>query len=208
LVLACSGCTIPTFTNPLVNPSDAKSFPTLHGVYRTTDCPTNLVMYEHVGPAGDGYPNGILRIISVAQPKDAKTPLRSTTYFGFVEQIGRHYILHLALPKSGNLDRPPESWNEKWDVTQVGGYLVLKLSAIDDGFEMAPLNDVWLAEQIRSNQLAGQVTQDTPTRDGATKVGGTTITVTADAEALREFFTRHIDDKLFDKPSWKYTRVK
>lgn len=73
LVLTCSGCTIPTIQEPLVNPSESKPFPKLHGAYRTTDCPDNIVHYAHVGPAGDNYPDGFLPIISVSQPKNAET---------------------------------------------------------------------------------------------------------------------------------------
>ena len=207
-ILACSGCTIPTLTNPLVTPSDAKAFPKLHGVYRTTDCPDNIVHYAHVGPAGDDYPDGFLRIISVSQPKDSKTALDSESYVGFVEQIGLHYVLHIPLSKTLKHDDQRTIWNEKWDAKDVGGYMVVRFTAGPDGIEMSDLNDDFIAEQVASKNLNGRVTQKVVERNGVTEIRKRTITITADSQELREFFKRHIDGKLFNKPYWKFTRIK
>ena len=165
-------------------------------------------MYAHVGPAGDAYPDGFLRIIWVGQPKDSELALDYTTYIGFVEQIGRYYILHIPLPKNLKLDKPPDIWNQKWDAKQVSGYMVVRLLVQPDGTEMSDLNDDFIAEQINAKKLAGRVTQKVVERDGVVEIGKKTITITVDSEELRQFFKRHTDGKLFNKPHWKYTRVK
>jgi len=183
-------------------------FPKLPGVYRSTDCPDNIVHYAHVGPAGDDYPDGFLRIISVSQPKDSKTALDSESYVGFVEQIGQHHVLHIPLPRTLKLDDQRTIWNQKWDAKDVGGYMVVRLSVAPDGAQMSDLNDAFIAEQIAAKNLGGRVTQKIVERDGITEVGKKAITITADSQELREFFKRHIDGKLFNKPHSKFTRLK
>lgn len=207
-ILAFSGCTIPTLTNPLITPSDAKAFPKLHGVYRTTDCPDNTIHYAHVGSAGDDYPHGFLRILSVGQPKDSKTALDSAGYIAFVEQIAQYHLLHIPLPRTLKLQEQHAIWNQKWDANDVGGYIVVRLRVSPDGVEMSDLNDDFIAEQIAGKNINGRVNQEVIERDGVTEVGKKTITITAESRELREFFTRHIDGKLFNKPYCKFNRVK
>ena len=208
LLLVCVGCTVPTLENPLVDPSQARAFPGLLGAYRTDDCPDNIVHYAHVGPAGDGYPDGFIRIISVSQPRDAETALRSEAYVGFVVPIGGFYILHIPLSKATNVDGGLTISDQNWDRNQIAGYFVLRLLAGPDGIEMSGLNEHFIAEQIAKSRLAGRVTQPTVERDGVVEVGERVITITADEDELRQFFTRHVDGDLFRDPDWKFTRVR
>jgi hypothetical protein len=210
LVPVCSGCTIPELKHPLVKPEDAKTCLQLYGVYRSTDCPDNIVVYEHVGPAGDDFPEGFLRFISVSQPKDYKTPLKSESYIGFVEQIGKDYILQIPVHKQAEkFEQQGTAWGGKWDAEQVAGYIVVRLSIREGVVEMSALNNEFVEESIETKQLAGQVMQEKVKReDGSVEIGEKTIYIAAETAELRKFFARHIDGGLFDKPDWKYTRVK
>ncbi len=206
-LLACTGCTLPTSKYPLVDPAVAKPMPELHGAYRSTDAPDNIVHYAHVGPAGDGFPEGFLRIVSVGQPKDAKTELTHFLCVAFVERVGRHHVLHIPLPKTLNLNESAP-WPQKWDPEQVGGYHLVRLTKRDDGgIEMAGLNESFLAKQIDAKQLAGRVTQEEIRRGEVVEADKRTVTITADSEDLRQFFTRHIDGELFNKAHWRFSRV-
>ncbi|MEX0717640.1 MAG: hypothetical protein WD066_13690 [Planctomycetaceae bacterium] len=205
-LLACSGCTIPTVENPLVAPADAKPLPSLHGVYRSTDCPDNLVNYAHIGPAGDGYPASFLRIVVVSQPKD-QTALGFSSYIGFVEPIGKHHVLHIPWSKTEVPDEQRTNWNQNWEDDQVAGYMVMRLSVAPDDVEMSDLNDDFVEQQIAAKKIDGRVTRKAGERDDA-EPGNKTITITADTDDLRKFFTRHIDGELFNESRWKFTRVK
>lgn len=201
----CTGCTVPVAEHPLVDPADASTFPELHGVYRADDDADTFGQFVHIGSAGDGFPAGFVRIISVYQPKDATHALRSTTYIGFVERIGQAHILHLPGPKSGKLDDQHKVWDEKWNPDQLAGYLLVRLTPRDGGVDMSALNVEFIKKQIEEQKLAGRVEVEQSQSDGTEVIKS--ITITAETDELRAFFERHIDVELFDDPHWRYARV-
>ena len=207
MALTCTGCTIPTTKNALVTPSDASACPALHGVYRSADCADNLDHWVHIGPAGDNYPKGFLRIISVFQPRDSHTALDSMSYVGFVEQIGQYQVLHIPLPGTLNVDSECTTWNRKWDAAQVGGYWVARLLVRPDAIEMADLNREFITDAIAAGKLTGQVAQER-VKSGGIEYGKKTITMTAKSDELRDFFIHHIEGELFNTPDWVFTRAK
>lgn len=215
LVLVCSGCTIPLVKHPLVNPAEAKAEASLYGVYRTEDCPDNIVHWVHVGPAGGDFPAGFVRIISVSQPKerqpkDAKTALDWTTYIGFVERVGKYHVLHLPLPRKakGDEEKRRSWWDQKWDENEVGAYMVLRLSVGDDVVEMAVLDGEFVKDEIKAKKLTGEVDEKRREHDGAVVAEDGAVTITAGTAELREYFARQIEGKLFIERQWKFTRVK
>lgn len=209
--LACSGCTIPVLKNPLVKPAEAKAVDTLCGVYRSDDCPTNFIHYVHVGPAGGDFPAGFVRIVSVMQPRDKTEVLEEPmTYIGFVEPIGKYHILHLPLSNAmkDKEKRRRTSWNGKWDENEVAGYLAMRLLIGDAGVEMAMLDGDVVKEQIRAKALTGEIEEKRSMVDGKVVVTDGPVMITEEMGKLRDFFSRHIDGKLFEEPHWKFERVK
>lgn len=211
LALSCSGCTIPVVKNPLVKPADAHAVASLYGVYRSNDCPTNLVHWVHVGPAGSEFPAGFVRIVSIGQPRDAKTALdEPDTYIGFLAPVGKYHVLHLPFPKKAQDDKanPGISWDRKWDEDEVEGYLVLRLLLGDDGVEMAALDGRFVRDEIGAKKLTGEAKEEHRERNGVVEIKEGPVTITAGTAELREYFARHVDGKLFDKPYWKFVRMK
>ena len=217
LLLLCVGCKIPTTKNPLVEPSEAKPFSGLYGAFRSTDRTDDDLQYVHMGPAGNGYPAGFLQIISVSHSNDSKSSdsklsdskssLVFEKYVGFVYPMGRYAVLHIPLPKTKKEANKPAFWDREWDQEQVGGYMIMRLLVSPDSIEMCSLNEEFVMEKILSKKLAGRVDQGAGEREPATTVKIQTVTITADADALRQFFTKYMDDKLFDDPQWKLTRL-
>ena len=85
--------------------------------------------------------------------------------------------------------------------------MIMRLLVSPDSIEMCSLNEEFVMEKILSKKLAGRVDQGAGEREPATTVKIQTVTITADADALRQFFTKYMDDKLFDDPQWKLTRL-
>jgi hypothetical protein len=201
LFLLCSGCAFPTSKNPLVNPSDAKAFPELHGVYRSEEKEDNTYHYAHIGPAGDQYPKGFLRIISVGQSSGLKSELKLKILVGFVEKIGKEYLLHFPIPENYSAtDNKLEYAGQIWDASKVGSYLIIKLSLSPETLSMTLLDEEFIEEMIKTKKLAGLITpRKKEKQNGKYVTIPKSIIITAGIEELRQFFKQHLDGNLFQK---------
>ncbi len=200
LFLLCSGCTVPTTKNPLVDPSDAKAFPEFHGVYRTENKESSKVHYAHIGSAGDQYPEGFLKFLFVVHPSDSKSALQTGIHIGFVEKIGKEYLLHLPVSENNLLDSQTKTWGQKWDASKVESYLIVKLSLSPETLRMTLLDEEFIEEMIKTKKLAGQITPEkTEKQNGKNVTIPKSITITAGTEELRQFFKQQLNGKLFEK---------
>jgi hypothetical protein len=202
------GCTIPSFDHPIVNPSEAIPAPELTGAYYTSECPDNYTDHEHLGPAGEGFPKGFLRIVSIGQPKDAISPLQASEYIAFAEKIGEHYVLCIPIQKGIDLEKMRYTWKGDWDESRVAAYWMVRLTKRDDACEVCYFNSDFLEKQIVAKQIAGEVRTKKIKEDGGAESEQKSIRVLATTQELRTFVTRHMDGGLFEAKGRKFLSVK
>ncbi len=205
LSLFCSGCTIPVSENPLVNPAEAKPDTSLYGTFRAIDETNEQVGYMHIGPAGENFPAGFMRILLVSQNE----VLESEHLLGFVEKIGRYHVLHIPEIKVQEIMTSQRTaWDLEWDIHQVEGYLLVRLLVTDDNIELTFIENDFLIEQIEAQKLSGQIQrEEQKLMYGLVKHEKVSITITADSDDLREFFSQHIDGKLLSEQVMKFMRI-
>lgn len=206
LLAAGSGCNVTTSQHPLVAPAEAKRLPALYGHFRHAEDADNVVRFEHIGPAGEGFPAGMLRILIVQSSRNGEQPLEYFSTVGFVQPVGKYHVLHLPHPKKLDLDSR-DMFGQKWDPDLVAGYHLERLLIRADDVEVASLNPEFLAEQIASGRLAGVVRQGETRRGDVTEIGPTSVTITAETAELRKFFERHIEGKLFSAQTTRHVRL-
>lgn len=215
LSLVASGCAVATFEHPLVDPALATPAPELYGVYRFED--ENTVTYLHIGPAGSretvpgqtdlgSLPSGFVRIVAVGLTEETEGVLDYHAFTGFIEPIGGHYLFHQPLPrdKDEQAHKRQFAWEQGWDEEQVRGYWIARFTVTPEGIELIPWPNVtFLKEQVDAGNLTGTLKQR---RSKWVEV--TDVTVTANKEELRRFFTQHIDGPLFERDSEELIRLK
>lgn len=217
LVLLSIGCSIPTSKHPLVNPSEATSYPELYGAYRKV--PPSGQEREpylyHVGEAGEGYPPGFVRIISVGWEEAG---LGARNMFTFVEKMGDAYILHLPA-KSGDEGEARKAtfwkpWNESWQPAKDGwdgkasdAYFLLCISIRGEKLYMETMDSEFLVTEIEAGRLTGKVTWPEEEKKNPQP---TSVHITAETPELRAFFERHAAGGLFlrAEDAGHYVRLK
>jgi len=209
LVLACSGCTVPLFKSPLGDPEKAKPAPELIGTYRQQENSENCVSFLHIGSAGEGYPQGFLRILAVNQPTRWQTALKPESTIGFIKQIGDDHILHIPLDGS-SAENPQSAWQKKWDAGKVTGYILVRLKVKEDQLTLTFLESNFIETQIEKKKLPGKVVVPADPHSGIATPNKKSVTVTATSSELRRFFREHGEAVFGSKPVWeiRFTRVK
>lgn len=206
LCMAC-GCSIPFSQHPIVAPAEAKPCPELYGAYRFESGKKIVeedpdVALWHLGPAGENYPPGFLRIISVNY-KDGL--LQSTNGITFVEKVGDAYILHIPDIASGGQEFVSEAsawkpwketwdpWKNGWDAERVKDYLLVRVTLEEDNLHLGILNSEFVISAIEAGELSGEVERSTDKPDSPS----VSVRITAETPELRAYFERHIAGELF-----------
>lgn len=206
LVLLSSGCNIPMSKHPLVDPHEAISYPELYGMYRSEppkESKEGTSLY-HIGPGGEGYPPGVMRMIHVKFNGDV---LHAQNMLFFVEKVEDAYIAHF--PESGDKyhggPRDSEAtrwkpwnegwgpWMEDWDGDQVDSYLLMRFVLRDDKWYGAMMDSDFLGAEIEAGRLSGEVKR----REDEETAEITSVYITAETPELRAFFERHAAGNLF-----------
>ena len=200
LVLA-SGCTIPVFQHPLVDPAKAKACTELHGDYRYVN--DDVVQDVRVRPAGEGYPDGFIEIEMESHPSSEGPVINKQRSVGFIERMEPFLLLHVPGSMMPSRDMKTREL-PKWDRNADGGYVILRLSMNEGRIVMSDMNVDFIAEQIEAGNLSGQVKREV---DASGKIDSTriqSVMVTAKENKLREFFAKHVGGELFHPPSWTF----
>lgn len=205
LLVALAGCSIPTFEQPLVSPELSSVPAGAYGLYRAKATDGDGEGFVHVGPAGDKFPPGFLRLVGVNHPTEATTALEVNQFIGFVEPVGGSYVFHLPLPQ-GEQGLADQSvvWKEQWNAAKVDRYLLVKIGSANGRLSLSMPDPEFVAAEITAGRLAGSVTEK---QVGQTSARYKQIVVTADTRALKACFAQHIDGELFGKEFVTLTRV-
>lgn len=186
------------FRDPLVDPARAECPEELIGSYVGRDESTFIgefekskyagraVPYFHIGRAGNGYPNGCLRLMTVTVPKTSKGTLQSSSTIFFVKKVGSNYIMHLLDPFGDDGVEHPRWDAAKWEAAKRGGYMFLAIRRTKTGIDMRMINLTLLDELIANGKL-----EVAPNDDSSVRL---IVTPAAKVEAL---FVE-CDEKMFE----------
>jgi hypothetical protein len=227
-LIPITGCQIPTFSNPLVDPADAEVPQEILGSYllvqeqpatQVTELPfsldddpvTSSLEYQHIGIAGDDYPPGFVRIVRVDVPQNSTDKIEYSSLVGFSARIGDHFVLHIPVPRKLPIDET--TYQNSWDPENFEGYLLAVITPTDSGLELQMLDTDFIVAEINAGRLAGNYTprQSAQGLDQSGEPLATPppeLTVTANQESLVAFFKQHLDgDLIFGDPT-RYRRIK
>jgi len=171
--------------NPLIAPEKAETDKGLYGIWRGElpgiDAPAaKNDSFFYVGPAGKGYPEGMMRVVIVEANDETQPPAHE--YLFFETRIAG--VIYLNFPFLHDGSRPIEKWKSK----DAMSYKISRCTLRDDilMFEMADTKA--LKEAVESKKLQG-------TLDGH----GEVQQVTSSTEELAKFLATPDGKKLFDR---------
>jgi len=120
ICLSQAGCSSVFSVNPLVAPADAKLDERLCGVWRPepqekpdSERGDSGFLYLHIGGAGDGFPAGVMKAITVEERPD-KTVRESQCLF-LSTTVGD--VTYVSIVSS-----PDGKASDKWQPEQIKGY--------------------------------------------------------------------------------------
>lgn len=202
-----SGCTYPIFEQPLVAPDECEGHPELHGVLKVVDHDDDEPAYLHVGSAGDKFPSGFLKFISVHFPGE-ENALESQEFVGFVEQIRGDYILHIPMPDNCTIEQQLEELGYEWNADRVTYYSLLRLTKTDAGYSVAVLDAKLIVSQIKGGKLEGRAEENVRRPGDTSLVGFRAVRVTTRSAELKEFFESTPLDEIFEDGVLEFKVVK
>jgi len=208
LLLMGSGCTPIVCEHPIVNPAEAKPCPELYGAYRFESAREEQkedreFWLWHLGPAGENFPAGFLRLISL-EFKDGLP--HSSNGVLFAEKVGDAYIVHSAETGTAEQELISEAsawkpWSERWDTWKNGWdpdrvkfYHLMRFTLKKGNLHWGIMNTDFVISEIEAGRLSGEVTRSDDEENPQT----TSVRITAETSELRAFVERHIAGNLFE----------
>ena len=183
LMLVCSsGCSdfdfdfdFPAFTNPTVEPEEAKTQKALYGSYivsenvrpKDPDPFSSSTTMFHVGKAEDGFPDGFLRMACVYIGFDGKMEVDDSGNLFFATKIDDFYVLNMPTLKETDEDfdeflnedfdevEEPQEKVLEWDPENYEGYMLLVLKPTQEGFAMYLFDTDRLKAEVEAGRLSG-----------------------------------------------------
>ena len=253
LMLVCScGCIdldldfdFAAFANPTVEPEKAKTQMALYGSYFVSEVPESKKIDDslfklantmfHVGKAGDGFPDGFLRVASVVIKADGEMHVDDFEEFFFATKIGDSYVLNIPAPKETDneiaedldqvlneldSDEEPREKVVQWKPENYEGYMLVVLKPTQVGFALHYIN----ADRLKAEMKAGRLSGDYMTKEEkdeykkkeklAKKEGKKIedtwrpLMVTASPRELRVFFEKRLDNAIEPQPFMLFKPVK
>jgi hypothetical protein len=135
VALLCGGCD--DSKNPLSDPKDPQPDARLYGVWRSDE------EYYHFGRAGNGFPKGVMRVVSVQQTDDGvEAPQEFLAFCSIVG--GKHCLNVIHEPKEVQLMA-----EKGWKPEAVSCYTFLKYEIDGDKLTM------WLADEQAKQKAVG-----------------------------------------------------
>ncbi len=218
-VVACSGCVTTVLKHPLVKPEKARAVKDFYGVFcmKEEDGARN---YLHIGPAGDEFPRGFFRFVAVQHDPQGSPVGADSDFIAFLEPIGDFYVVHIPLVldpdetdseeqdaadaagkrkntidlAKASLDLYSALSDDEWKPDKVVAYWLCGLKKTTDGFQVFPINDGFVRQAILDKKIAGTLGRGPAARERHN-------VITADPQATRAFFAKHLPGKLLAQPS-------
>ena len=203
-VLALSGCNVPTFTNPIIDPNKAERFVELYGTYQSVHPDSGEIAWLHVGACDEKLPPGFHKFVSIVH-RGSATELTADASIGFFVKVGDSYLCQIPIPEvlEGNqATAVTENWGESKNFT----YFVCRFLKLEPGFRLDYLSTEKLEAVIEENKLAGRIEQKIDRSVEPPTVGSKTIVVTASTEELGQFFSTANLEDLFDISGPTFTK--
>lgn len=226
-IISVTGCQVATFSNPLVDPAEAKVPQEILGSYWMThgdqlaplvefestpnDRASHSIEYQHIGIAGDDHPPGFVRIVRVDVPQNSFKKIESSSLVGFAARVGEHFVLHIPIPKKLPIDET--TYQGSWKPENFQGYLLAVIKPTGAGLELHLVDSDFIVSEIEAGRLQGNYTAAHPVAevDQSGRLISTQppeLNVTADSKSLAAFFQRHLNGNLLEKTPTKYQRIR
>jgi len=203
-VLALSGCNVPTFTNPIIDPNKAERFLELYGTYQAVHPDSGEIVWLHVGACDEKLPPGFHKFVSIVH-RGSATELTVDAMIGFFDKVGDSYLCQIPIPEilEGN---QATAVTENWGKSKNTKYFVCRFLKQESGFRLDYLSDEKLEAVIRENKLAGRIEQKIDRSVEPPSVGSKTLVVTATTEELGQFFSTANLDDIFEISGHTFTK--
>lgn len=137
--------------NPLSDPQSAKLDQRLVGMWREGKDDDEAVYY-HMGPAGDGFPNGMLRIVEIAHKKGKLEP--PAEYLAFSTTIGKNDYLNLVLDLQRKAIRTMDE--NGWKADAVAAYTLMKYHVDGNRLVVWAIDEGAKERAIKSGKIKGR----------------------------------------------------
>ena len=167
--------------NPLSDPKQAAVDSGLLGTWRLKTKDGN-VEYYHVGKAGNGFPAGMLRIVTVKYDKNgdlSKPDCGDTLVFTTI--LGNNRYLNITGLDADKVKNPGDF---KWEPSMADGYFIYKYDIRGDKIEAAIVDRHQKEEAIKAGKIKGTI-------------DGDKVRMTDTTENLAKFFATPDAAKLF-----------
>lgn len=198
-LVTLSGCSIATSEHPLSPPTKAAIDKRIAGVWRLTDGPDNTVTYVHVGKAGDDFPDGVMRLLIVSQPTDNETPMQFHETLGFLTKTKDSVFLNWTAPKeTDGASEETHGARRQWNPEKMEPYVILKVHFQGKEVLISKMNEEFVERAIREKRVGGAVTERGLGKD---------VSLSASTQNLFKFVSLNAG-RLFEKPAWRFVRVK
>ena len=208
LIVAFTGCTYPTFTNPIVEPKQAERFEELFGVYQATHPDSGEVCWLHIGRCDKNLPEGFHKFVWVSPPAPAgiEQGLTVGQYIGFIFKSGDSYVVQLPFMENIQ-DNQAEVVSEKWGHEKIVGYQLVRLKKLEKLLKLDFLEDEKVEELVNRKVLAGRIEQKVDETTDPPTVSRKDIIVTATTKELHKFFSEHEHDELFKSSGFVFSKA-
>jgi len=157
MLLLASGCD--DSKNPLSSPEASKLDERLLGIWRYQE-EDGEVVYYHVGQAGEKFPGGMMRIITVRHERSKVDSPEEC--LAFSTSLGDKDYLNVVLEGD---KKQVKLLNEKgWNADAVDGYTLVKYQVDGDKTRVWLTDDDAKKAAIRSGKIKGVIEANKPTR--------------------------------------------
>lgn len=207
LLVVLAGCTYPTFTNPIVEPVDAQRFDELFGVYQASDPESGETSWLHIGRCSETLPKGFHKFVWVSppDPKKGDQGMVVLEYIGFVFKNDTSYIVQMPHTENSGDDQAAVILKE-WGKSKIDGYTVVRLRNLGKQLRLDFLDEESVEEVVNKELLSGQIEQEIDKTTDPPTIGRKNIVVTAETDALGEFFNSDDHHSLFEDSGFTFTK--
>lgn len=206
-VFLLTGCSYPTVENPLVSPEECEPCPELHGTFKCENPDTGEAMFMHIGTAGEQFPAGFLKIVTVQHAADSKRPLGVSQFVAFAEPVSDSHIIHVPLPANTQFEQQLDKLDNQWDKSKIDDYAISRLTQTKTGIAFFILDEDFITSQVEAKKLTGRIEREVDETQAPPRIGKRTTVVTAKTDELREYFETTPLDRIFPSPIFLFDRV-
>ena len=207
MLIAFTGCTYPTFTNPIVKPGEARQFDELFGVYQCKNPESGETSWLHIGRCAESLPKGFHKFVWVSppSPKKGDQGLIVGEYAGFVFKNETSYIVQIPYTENSGDDQAAVILKE-WGKSKIDGYTIVRFKHLGKQVRLELLDEESVEEVVKNKTLSGRIEQEIDETTDPPKIGRKNIVVTAETDELGKFFANADHDTLFKNSGFTFTK--